>query len=59
MPPAADDEAEQAQPLPLRRVQAQGVLVHLLNPKTAIFFFFFFFAFLPQFGNLDPGMSEP
>ena len=35
------------QPLPLRRVYAQGVLVNVLNPKTAIFFF----AFLPQFVN--------
>jgi len=35
------------QPVPLRRVYAQGVLVNVLNPKTAIFFF----AFLPQFVN--------
>jgi threonine/homoserine/homoserine lactone efflux protein len=33
--------------LPLRRIYAQGILVQVLNPKTAIFFF----AFLPQFVN--------
>jgi threonine/homoserine/homoserine lactone efflux protein len=43
--PAADVEMRHVQPLPLRRVYAQGVLVNVLNPKTAIFFF----AFLPQF----------
>jgi threonine/homoserine/homoserine lactone efflux protein len=42
-----DDEVKHVQPLPLRRVYAQGVLVNVLNPKTAIFFF----AFLPQFVN--------
>jgi threonine/homoserine/homoserine lactone efflux protein len=35
-------------PAPLARVFAQGVLVNVLNPKTALFFF----AFLPQF--VDP-----
>jgi len=45
--PAADGEMKHVQPLPLRRVYAQGVLVNVLNPKTAIFFF----AFLPQFVN--------
>ena len=45
--PAADDEVKHVQALPLRRVYAQGVLVQVLNPKTAIFFF----AFLPQFVN--------
>ncbi len=34
---------------PLKRIYAQGVIVNLLNPKTALFFF----AFLPQFA--DPG----
>jgi threonine/homoserine/homoserine lactone efflux protein len=43
--PAADEEVKRAQALPLRHVYAQGVLVQVLNPKTAIFFF----AFLPQF----------
>ena len=42
-----DDEVKHVQSLPLRRVYAQGVLVNVLNPKTAIFFF----AFLPQFVN--------
>jgi len=45
--PTADSEMTRLQPLPLRRVYAQGVLVQVLNPKTAIFFF----AFLPQFVN--------
>jgi threonine/homoserine/homoserine lactone efflux protein len=34
---------------PLKRVFWQGVVVNILNPKTALFFF----AFLPQF--IDPG----
>jgi threonine/homoserine/homoserine lactone efflux protein len=32
-------------PMPLRRVYRQGILIQVLNPKTAIFFL----AFLPQF----------
>jgi len=43
--PASAEEIKHVQPLPLRRIYAQGVLVNVLNPKTAIFFF----AFLPQF----------
>ncbi|MGH2558376.1 MAG: LysE family translocator [Thermomicrobiales bacterium] len=35
----------------LRRVFSQGVLINVLNPKTAIFFF----AFLPQFIDPDRG----
>jgi threonine/homoserine/homoserine lactone efflux protein len=45
--PVAHDTLMHMPPLPLRRVYAQGVLVQILNPKTAIFFF----AFLPQFVN--------
>ncbi len=43
--PAVADRLKPIEPVSLRRVYAQGVLVQVLNPKTAIFFF----AFLPQF----------
>jgi threonine/homoserine/homoserine lactone efflux protein len=49
--PAAPSEVEHVQPLPMRRVYAQGVVVNVLNPKTAIFFF----AFLPQFVSAARG----
>src|ERR1700677_1048494 len=45
--PLEDGKVKHVQALPLRRVFTQGVLVQVLNPKTAIFFF----AFLPQFVN--------
>jgi threonine/homoserine/homoserine lactone efflux protein len=36
---------------PLSRLFRQGVVVNVLNPKTALFFF----AFLPQFVDTDAG----
>jgi threonine/homoserine/homoserine lactone efflux protein len=43
------DERTSAPPMPMRRVYGQGLVVNVLNPKTALFFV----AFLPQF--VDPG----
>jgi threonine/homoserine/homoserine lactone efflux protein len=48
---AADEEAESV-PTSNRRVFAQGALVNVLNPKTALFFL----AFLPQF--VDPNLGS-
>ena len=42
---------ETPQPRKLSRIFYQGILVNLLNPKTALFFF----AFLPQFVDLSKG----
>ncbi|BDG06972.1 LysE family translocator [Anaeromyxobacter paludicola] len=47
-PAAAEGEPV---PAPARRLFAQGFLVNLLNPKTAIFFL----AFLPQFADPSRG----
>jgi threonine/homoserine/homoserine lactone efflux protein len=40
-----------AEQTPLRRVFAQGIVVNILNPKTALFFF----AFIPQFVDSSHG----
>jgi threonine/homoserine/homoserine lactone efflux protein len=44
---------EPAEPAKLSRAYTQGVVVNVLNPKTALFFL----AFLPQF--VDPGAGRP
>jgi threonine/homoserine/homoserine lactone efflux protein len=36
---------------PLRQLYARGIVVNVLNPKTALFFF----AFLPQFADVEAG----
>jgi threonine/homoserine/homoserine lactone efflux protein len=46
--PGAVHQAAALDPAPLGRIFSQGVLVNVLNPKTALFFL----AFLPQF--VDP-----
>jgi threonine/homoserine/homoserine lactone efflux protein len=43
-----DDQAVTVEPQSLGRIYSQGVIVAVLNPKTALFFF----AYLPQF--VDP-----
>ncbi len=43
--PVIEDANPLIEPKPLRQIFGQGVVVAILNPKTALFFF----AFLPQF----------
>ena len=50
--PSGSVRGPHASRLGLRRVFAQGVVVNVLNPKTALFFF----AFLPQF--VDPSRGR-
>jgi threonine/homoserine/homoserine lactone efflux protein len=53
---AGGDEArEPAPPASPRRLFSQGVVVNVLNPKTAIFFV----AFLPQFADPSAGPLAP
>lgn len=45
------DVEHEFQTQPLRKIFTQGIIVNVLNPKTALFFF----AFIPQFINAEIG----
>lgn len=45
------EPAQGSPPRSLRRIYVQGIVVNLLNPKTALFFL----ALLPQFVDVDRG----
>jgi threonine/homoserine/homoserine lactone efflux protein len=45
------NKGDKIEPTTLRRIFSQGVIVNILNPKTALFFF----AFLPQFADPSRG----
>jgi threonine/homoserine/homoserine lactone efflux protein len=45
------EAGQSAAPASLKRIFSQGVVVNVLNPKTALFFF----AFLPQFADSSRG----
>ena len=49
------EDAPHALRAPLSRIYRQGVIVNILNPKTALFFL----AFLPQFVDPDRGAVWP
>jgi threonine/homoserine/homoserine lactone efflux protein len=51
----ADVEEPRALRAPLGRIYRQGVIVNVLNPKTALFFL----AFIPQFVDPDRGAVWP
>lgn len=51
--PTPELDLEAPPPQPYGRIFRQGMIVNLLNPKTALFFF----AFLPQFINPDHGST--
>src|SRR3954466_5708398 len=48
-----DEPGAEAPAVPLSRIYRQGVVVNVLNPKTALFFL----AFLPQFVDRDAAVA--